>query len=351
MLKTTLKIIFATSILIFQTSCSTMATMNVVNSLDNPNAPQFYTQVEVFKSPDQIPTQYEVIGQVSVSDTGFSVDCGFSSMVKSIQEKAVVAKADGAYFKEIRPPSVWSTCYQGTADLIVYKNGEASNNRTSSKSDGPSSGSGFLIDSDGRVATNFHVIEGKNSFRISLGETATDYNAVVIASDKANDIAILKIDDKKWKKIKQLPYKFKSSNGVSIGEDVFTMGFPLGQMLGTSIRLTKGSISSKAGILDDIRMFQMTTAIQPGNSGGPLIDMNGNIVGIVVATLSPEMMLKYTGSLPQNINFAIKIDYLLSLAEMNDITLTRASKAMNSPMQVSGLAQKVNPFVARIVAN
>lgn len=94
----------------------------------------------------------------------------------------------------------------------------------------------------------------------------------------------------------------------------------------------------------------MTTAIQPGNSGGPLIDMNGNIVGIVVATLSPEVMLKYTGSLPQNINFAIKIDYLLSLAEMSDIKLLRANKVMNSPMQVSDLAQKVNPFVARIVA-
>jgi S1-C subfamily serine protease len=130
-----------------------------------------------------------------------------------------------------------------------------------------------------------------------------------VNADKANDVALLKVDGK----FTALPVAL--SRGVRLGESVFTIGFPNIELQGFAPKLTKGEISSLTGMQDDPREFQISVPVQPGNSGGPLVNQNGNVVGIVEAQLSDIATLQTTGSLPQNVNYAIKSSALNLLLE------------------------------------
>ena len=329
--------------------CTTMVRVQVHEDFENNNPPEYKSQVSVFESADNINRPYKVVGTVYVTDTGLSVDCGFGQMVDRIKGKAVAIGADAAFLDSVRPPSIWSTCYQGTALLIVYED-KAGPQAVQPREGNASTGTGFLISTKGYIATNQHVIEGKSKITILGGGLEKEVSAEVLVSDSTNDIAILKITDSSWIAGGVLPYKFRESGAVKLGEDVFTMGYPLGQILGKNVKLTRGTISSLSGIQDDPRIYQTTTEIQPGNSGGPLVDSSGNIVGIVVATLNPSFMIKYTGSLPQNINFAIKIDYLISLARMKGIKMPGGVGAPIIKKEIFESAEKIAPRIYGIRA-
>ena len=98
-----------------------------------------------------------------------------------------------------------------------------------------------------------------------------------------------------------------------LGCQVFTIGFPKTSIMGKNPKVTNGIISALSGIYDDPRMLQTTVAIQSGNSGGPLVNMEGEVVGIVTGKLSAVKMFKWTGDLPQNVNYAIKVSYISSM--------------------------------------
>ena len=136
------------------------------------------------------------------------------------------------------------------------------------------------------------------------GDFSTEYNATLIASDKNNDIAIIKIDDSKFNGFTNIPYKILT-NTSEVGEEVFVLGYPLTATMGDEIKLTTGIISSKTGFQGDIALYQISAPIQPGNSGGPLFDNQGNVIGIVSA--------KHTGT--ENVGYAIKTTYLKILTE------------------------------------
>ena len=107
----------------------------------------------------------------------------------------------------------------------------------------------------------------------------------------------------------------KPSRGVGLGETVATVGFPNPGLQGFSPKLTKGEISSLAGLQDDPKHFQISLPVQPGNSGGALVDASGNVVGVVVAKLSQRAALATTGTLAENVNYAVKSSFLLSFLE------------------------------------
>ena len=96
------------------------------------------------------------------------------------------------------------------------------------------------------------------------------------------------------------------SEDVDLGEDVLVAGYPYGEIFSDSIKVTKGIVSANKSLGDDSGQFQIDAAIQPGNSGGPIYDENGNIVGVVVAQLNKMKFAKYAGSIPENVNFGIK---------------------------------------------
>ena len=182
-------------------------------------------------------------------------------------------------------------------------------------------GSGFFLSKEGYIATNQHVIEGAKEIQVeylSNGEKKV-YTAEVVISDKTSDLAILEITDEKFAMNHSIPYNldFKIKD---IGSEVFALGYPMADVLGDEIKYTEGSISSKTGIDGDISSYQISVPIQPGNSGGPLFDENGNVVGITSSILNREMFDS------ENVNYAIKISYLKNLIDV----LPKTIKANNS---------------------
>ena len=192
------------------------------------------------------------------------------------------------------------------------------------------SGTGFLITSDGYILTCNHVIDGAKSVQIKI--VGQKYNAEVISKDQNNDLALLKISG-----LFQ-PLAFSSTPAAKIGQDLFVLGYPRPNLQGEGIKLTKGSISSLAGIKDDTRMYQTSAPVQPGNSGGPLLDMEGNVIGVVVAILDEEIALNTSGSLPQNVNYAIKGTYAKSFLQK----LPHISKNLPSPVKDNSFDKAVD---------
>src|SRR5262249_12823339 len=153
-----------------------------------------------------------------------------------------------------------------------------------------SSGTGFFATENGYLLTSYHVVENSNSLFVKAQQGV--YPAKLAAVDKANDLALLKVTGT-FSRLSISP-----SRGVKLGESVFTVGFPNVALQGFAPKLTKGEISSLTGAQDDPREFQISVAVQPGNSGGPLINQYGNVIGIVEARLADLATLKSTGSLP-----------------------------------------------------
>jgi S1-C subfamily serine protease len=168
----------------------------------------------------------------------------------------------------------------------------------------PSTGTAFAISSEGYLVTNYHVISNAESLFVKGigGDFDKRYSAKVVVTDRNNDLAIIKLNDNLSKKIGKIPFVINSSI-ADVGENVFVLGYPLTNTMGTEIKLTNGIISSKSGFMDDITSYQISVPVQPGNSGGPLFDKRGNLIGIVNA--------KHSGA--ENVTYAIKSIYLLNL--------------------------------------
>jgi len=133
--------------------------------------------------------------------------------------------------------------------------------------------------------------------------------AKVVRVDEANDLALLKAEGK----FASLP--ITASRGMKLGGTVATVGFPDIMLQGFSPKFAKGEIASLSGATDDPRYFQVSVPVQPGNSGGALVDEHGNVVGVVSAKLNAFSALAESGSLPENVNYAVKSSFLLSFLE------------------------------------
>ncbi len=208
---------------------------------------------------------------------------------------------------------------KGSMDLLLMrvwpKVGESASTPSSTSG---ASGTAFLLSRSGLVATNWHVVsEGKN-FSVAFPGWTDTVSAAVVIKDVVNDLAILRMADstKLAATCPELPFQLAPSNSVKLGEQVSTIGYPLGPTFGSSPKFSEGVVSSKSGLQDDPTRFQISAQIMPGSSGSPLFDGDGNVIGIVVATLDAATTYKLSGALPQNINYAIKADYLLSLVAM-----------------------------------
>jgi S1-C subfamily serine protease len=168
------------------------------------------------------------------------------------------------------------------------------------------SGTGFFISEDGYLLTNWHVVEEATRVKVKCKKGV--FAAEVIKSDRVKDLALLKINGQFQ------PLTFAPVNDVSLGESAFTIGFPNLQLQGLEPKFTDGRISSLSGIRDDPNRYQISVPVQPGNSGGPLVDRNGKVIGVVVARLNDLGVLRTSGSLPQNVNYAIKGDIASNFA-------------------------------------
>jgi serine protease Do len=179
-----------------------------------------------------------------------------------------------------------------------------------------SAGTGFFV-ADGHVVTNFHVVDGCTSYALRNGQDEIDAEVRVVARDPTNDLALLKTSLR--------PLKVAAvRTGIRLGEGVATFGFPHMDMLASTGSFTRGDVTALAGIGDDTSMLQMSTPVQSGNSGGPLLDRSGNVVGVVRGKLGLRAALK-TGDLPQNVNFSIKGATLVNFLDSNAVRYKRVA--------------------------
>ena len=173
------------------------------------------------------------------------------------------------------------------------------------------SGTGFVVSSSGHIVTNNHVIDGCQEVKVhSDGDV---YRAKILRRDTVNDLAVIKAN-------------FKPSWVLAIsGEDVEELmpivvaGFPFGTWFSSSIKFTRGIVSSLSGIGDNYSQMQIDAALQPGNSGGPIIDENGNVVGVAVAKLDLKVALEEFGAIPEGTNFGIKSTVVRSFLKANGV--------------------------------
>ena len=203
------------------------------------------------------------------------------------------------------------------------------------------SGTGFAL-KNGYLATNYHVIENAKSIQVQgiNGNFSTKYKASVVATDKNNDIAVLRINDSSFSGFGSIPYNVKSSQ-VDVGEEIFVLGYPLTVTMGDEIKLTTGVISSKTGFQGDVSLYQISAPVQPGNSGGPLFDHNGNLIGIVSA--------KHAGA--ENVGYAIKASYLKNLAESYISTSVMPNNNQVAGQPLTSQVKRLKNFVYMITCS
>jgi S1-C subfamily serine protease len=181
------------------------------------------------------------------------------------------------------------------------------NDKHDSKSHPQYSGTGFFITDDGYLITNRHV--AGNGAEVRLLAVRGAISARVVKTDATNDIALLKADGK----FVALP--LATSRSARLGATVLTIGFPDITLQGFAPKFARGEVASLSGPRDDARYFQISVPVQPGNSGGPLVDDHGNVIGVVSAKLNSKVALVVSGALPENVNYAIKSSFLLGFLE------------------------------------
>ena len=185
-----------------------------------------------------------------------------------------------------------------------------------------SSGTGFFVSRNGHIITNDHVIEQCNNVKVSYEGKAI--NANVLASDKTNDLAILKSN------IKPKEIYSVSNEDVTLLQEVIVAGYPLGKKVSAAIKATSGSVTALAGFRDNYSNFQTDAALNQGNSGGPIINKKGNVVGVAVANYGKKIGV-------ESFNFGIKSSTVKTFIESNDIRYSKGSKSNLNNEQLSSL--------------
>jgi len=203
-----------------------------------------------------------------------------------------------------------------------------------------STGSGIIFSKDGLVLTNHHVVDGGETFRV-VAESGVEFDAEVIASDSELDVAVLRISGSFVAKGFPNPPPLGAAEPSKIGQRVFTIGHPLAGTLSSEPKYTDGTISALSGMADDKNLLQISVPIQPGNSGGPLANERGEVVGLIVASINSRAMLAKRGILPQNVNFAIKWEPISEFLSSNGVAVPREQAGGDPIERIKAYSVKV----------
>ncbi len=200
-----------------------------------------------------------------------------------------------------------------------------------------STGSGFFVSSKGDVLTNAHVVRDCRQVRVPAAGTA----AKVAAIASGNDLALVTTG--------ATPTGvavFKEGRGARLGDEVVVAGYPLRGILSSGLNVTTGTVSALSGLRDDTNTLQITAPVQPGNSGGPLLDASGHVIGVVVAKLDAIELARWTGDIPQNVNFAIHGAVARALLDARGVPYKTAHSGQRIPTnRISERAQRFTVVV------
>jgi len=204
---------------------------------------------------------------------------------------------------------------------------------------GASSGTGFFVSGRGHVVTNHHVVKQCKSIQVGYSGGLLE-KATLLATDRKNDLALL-VSDLRGEIVPGLKPR------IRVGENIYVYGFPLSGLLSKTGNFTVGYITSAAGLGDDTSQLQISAPVQPGNSGGPLVDKHGNVVGVIVSKLNVLRLAKYIKDVPQNVNFAIKASIAASFLEANGLEVPEALST--ETLEPADIASRSKKYTVRVV--
>ena len=213
------------------------------------------------------------------------------------------------------------------------------------------SGSGVLVSQTGIVVTNYHVVKNSNEVSIVFPHFEKNLETRVISKDVKNDIAILKIVNYSHLDVfnnEAIPYSLNNELSYSPGEKIYTIGYPISFILGNEPSITDGRITRSVGMNDDPTLIQHNCAIQPGNSGGPIFSDKGEFVGIIVGSVNDQLVAPATGAITQNINFGIKVDYILNILKNLKISVSSEPTDLEG-MELSEQMELMRKFCCQIL--
>ena len=262
---------------------------------------------------------------------------GFEVGYDVVEDGKTVSFASKAGAGEDEPPAASQSPPDRTAGTAV------SAEDLEARGEPMSSGSGFYISSDGFFVTNHHVVAGAKSFFVGSVDHGWK-RAELVAVDKNHDLALLKTG------AVAMPMGIVHSDGVKLGQTAATVGFPNIELQGISPKLSKGEISSLAGLQDDPDSFQISLPVQPGNSGGALFDESGNVIGVVNARINQAAAFATTGTHAENVNYAIKSGVLLSWLDSLEIPQLAVSTAGVSTESFEEAVENVQKSAALILS-
>jgi len=236
----------------------------------------------------------------------------FASIASKLEEAALAARTDSAHAPKPATPT--------------------------SPPRGPSaSGSGFFVTSDGFILTNAHVVDACEEVRIA----GQRYPATLVRKDSENDLALLRSTEGRAEAA-----VLRAGPMVRAGDAAIAVGFPLAGLLASEPNVTVGGVSALAGLRDDFRFLQITAPVQPGNSGGPLLDVSGNVIGIVTAKLDALRVARATGDVPQNINFALNVS--VARVFLDALGIAYRSAPSSGSLEVAEVAQRAKGYTVLV---
>lgn len=199
-------------------------------------------------------------------------------------------------------------------------------------------GSGFVVSAGGHVVTNEHVVAACARVRLEPGGV----EATVLAKDARNDLALLQA-------AAPLPHfaQLRAGRSVRPGDDVVVVGYPLRQVLTSGATVTTGTVSALGGLANDPSKVQISAPIQPGNSGGPLLDRSGLVVGVIQSKLNALRIAAVTGDIPQNVNFAINAATLTSFLDAQGVDYRLAPPGA-TPLPASDVGEAAGRFTVAV---
>ncbi|WP_291849307.1 trypsin-like peptidase domain-containing protein [Bradyrhizobium sp.] len=197
-------------------------------------------------------------------------------------------------------------------------------------------GTGFLVSANGHLVTNQHVVQrcvGDIQGNLS-GEAPAKLR--LVSSDETNDLALLQVQGS-FKDVAKI-----RDRAIQSGDSVVAIGYPYHGLLTSDFTVTTGIVSSLSGVMNDTRLLQISAAVQPGNSGGPLLAASGDVVGVVAAKLNALKFARATGNIPENINFAIKTGALRDFLD-NSVVPYQVSDA-KTELKTAEIARNARAF-------
>ena len=310
-------------------------------------------EVAIIKNPST--TLYKTWQYVGIVTNPLDLDAKIGEVKVALNKTAAEGVYSGTYV--VQSGGAWGTQYHMATNFMTTQANmmqasvtdvgaitlvKLSSSPSKPAATGTATGTGFFV-TPSVVITNHHVIADAKRVEVTFLNEYT-LSAKVLSKDAKNDIAVLEVIGLESKVV---PLPLGTARTVREGERVYTIGFPMSGVLGTNHKISEGIINSLTGMHDDPTRFQISIPIQHGNSGGPLVTSDGRAVGITSASLNTAYFIQKTGSAPQNVNFAVKADYILPIVDLSGVKvqLVEPGNVLLDPVKIMDVGKKAVVFI------